>query len=94
MKQRKIGCMSCKVFEEDDKLEFGFSFSTESMGIGYTHSKTNDFHVNIERLTQDKIDTNITTTNTTQKQNTQFTNNSIMSSSSNICNIKVIPISL
>ncbi|KAG2382963.1 hypothetical protein C9374_004930 [Naegleria lovaniensis] len=56
MNPRKIGCMSCLVYHDDDEtsdhssfLEFGYAFSTESMGIGFTHSNTNQCHVEIKR---------------------------------------------
>ena len=49
MKERKIGCMSCKVYDGCE-LEFGYAFSTESMGIGYTHSNDSSYCVEIKRL--------------------------------------------
>nr|CAG4714056.1 unnamed protein product [Naegleria fowleri] len=59
-------------------LEFGYAFSTESMGIGFTHSNTNQCHVEIKRrgdgdnIKSSNSSNSRTTITTTSQENPVF----------------------
>ncbi|EFC47846.1 predicted protein [Naegleria gruberi] len=59
--ERKIGCLSCKVTDYD-QLEFGYTFSTESMGIAFDYSnnlKNDNFNSIFRNQSNNGIELNV-----------------------------------